>query len=123
MRLFLSTIAVMFVLAPVMAAAADLGPGVRPHGYTVCQPGVPSPILAQPNMVGILAEVHQRYVHAVDVAQRKSVVFSPSQVYTWAEASKLSCGKAIGFLNSSEVNPSQITECDCYHSRMLSLMN
>ena len=50
------------------------------------------------------------------------MIYSQSQLFTWANETKVSCAKAIGFLKSGEVNGEQISQCDCFYSRMRMLM-
>ena len=110
----------MLLVLPASAGAADLGPGAPPP-HAQCAAPVYSfvPVLAQTDPGVILVDVENWYEHAIDVSQREDVVYNPSQAYTWAEATKLSCGKAIGFLRSHELNALQLNECDCFYRRMV----
>ena len=114
----------MLLLLPASAGAADLAPGVPPPHAQCPAPVysfVPAPGQADPG--AILLDVETWFAHSIEVSQRVDVVFSPSQAYTWAEATKLSCGKAIGFLRSHEVNVLQLHECDCFYRRMIAHLN
>jgi hypothetical protein len=116
----------MLLVLPANAGAADLAPGFPPPQlHAQCPAPVYSfvPVLDQADPGAILLDVETWYAHAIDVSQREDVVFNPSQAYTWAEATKLSCGRAIGFLRSHELNALQLNECDCFYRRMIAHLN
>lgn len=64
------------------------------------------------------SEIDMRYEKAVETAQMEPVINKDSPLYTWANETKVSCGKAIGFLASNEINQEQITQCDCFYGIM-----
>lgn len=68
-------------------------------------------------------EVTRRYDRAVELSQTHSVIYSDRNLWNWANETKVSCGKAIGYLASGEVNAEQITQCDCFHGIMFYLAN
>ncbi|MGI9465016.1 MAG: hypothetical protein ACR2OM_13800 [Aestuariivirgaceae bacterium] len=80
-----------------------------------------SPILDLPKDQ-IAADVNGKYGHALEVSEERSVIYDRSQLFTWASEAKVSCAKAVGFLKSGEVNVEQISQCDCFYSRMRVLM-
>lgn len=123
MTLYRFALLAMLLVVPAGAGAADLG--APPQLYSQCPAPVYSavPVLDQADPAAVLVDVEQRLNHAIEVSQREAIIFSPSQAYTWAEATKLSCGKAIGFLRSHEMNALQINECDCFHRRMTALLH
>lgn len=69
------------------------------------------------------AEINRRYEEAVATSQAEPVIFSQRHLWTWANETKVSCGKAIGYLASNEVNQEQITQCDCFYGVMFYLAN
>ena len=69
------------------------------------------------------AEINRRFEAAVAASESEPVVYSRRQVWTWANETKVSCGKAIGFLASNEINDEQITQCDCFYGVMFYLAN
>jgi len=119
MRLYHITVLAMLFALPASAGAADLAPYPAPAAQ--CPPPVymAIPAMDQAHPDALLPEVQNRLSHAIELYQSESVVFNPGPVYTWAAATKLSCGKAIGFLRSREVNALQLNECDCFYRRMV----
>lgn len=115
----------MLLALPASAGAADLGPYpgacVAPVYASVPIQGEAVGAPDHASMEILWNDLHRRYFHAIELSQSQAVIFSQSQVYTWAEATKLSCGKAIGYLNSNEVNVLQVNECDCFYRRMVAL--
>lgn len=73
-------------------------------------------------VAGINLAVTKRYEEAVDVSERKSTVVNQSHLYIWANEAKVSCAKAIGFLKSNEINDEQVSQCDCFYTRMRMVM-
>jgi len=98
---------------PTFAPAADMG-----RGGTHCTGAYRSSILELSSQQAIVAEVSRRYGEALSASEDPRVISSRSQIYVWANETKVSCAKAIGFLKDSEVNEYQISQCDCYYSRM-----
>ena len=68
-------------------------------------------------------EINRRYEEAVATSQAEPVISNQRQLWTWANETKVSCGKAIGFLASNEINDEQITQCDCFYGVMFYLAN
>jgi len=68
-------------------------------------------------------EINRRFEEAVAASEAKPVVYSQRHLWTWANETKVSCGKVIGFLASNEVNVEQITQCDCFYGVMFYLAN
>ena len=69
------------------------------------------------------AEIQKRYDQAVSTSEAEPVIYSRRHLWTWANETKVSCGKAIGFLASNEINEEQITQCDCFYGIMFYLAN
>lgn len=69
------------------------------------------------------AEIEKRYEQAVATSEAEPVIYSRKHLWTWANETKVSCGKAIGFLASNEINQEQITQCDCFYGIMFYLAN
>lgn len=69
------------------------------------------------------AEVQKRYDQAVATSEAEPVIYSRRHLWTWANETKVSCGKAIGYLASNEINEEQITQCDCFYGIMFYLAN
>lgn len=69
------------------------------------------------------AEVQKRYDQAVSTSEAEPVIYSRRHLWTWANETKVSCGKAIGYLASNEINEEQITQCDCFYGIMFYLAN
>lgn len=117
----------MLLVLPASAGAADLGPYAGAcfapvYASVPVESSLPMGAPDHASMEILWNDLHRRYFHAIELSQqRQAVIFNPSQLYTWAEATKLSCGKAIGYLNSHEVNVLQVNECDCFHRRMVAL--
>ncbi|MGI9400144.1 MAG: hypothetical protein ACR2O0_02730 [Rhizobiaceae bacterium] len=68
-------------------------------------------------------EINRRYEEAIAASQAEPVIYSRSQLWNWANETKVSCGKAIGYLASNEINAEQITQCDCFYGVMFYLAN
>jgi hypothetical protein len=128
MRLYRIAFLAMLFALPAGAGAADLGPGVSYPGpcaapvYASVPQALDAGVPDQASLNSLRIDVQHRYSHAIELSQSEAIVFNPGSVYTWAEATKLSCGKAIGYLASNEVNALQLNECDCFYRRMVSLM-
>jgi len=103
---------------PVLAADFTQ-PNVEGGGQ--CLRAFRSPMLDLPSDQ-IVSEVGGKYEHALEVSERRSVAYNQSQLFTWANEAKVSCAKAVGFLKSGEVNGEQVSQCDCFYSRMRLLM-
>ena len=69
------------------------------------------------------AEIQKRFDQAVATSEAEPVIYSRNHLWTWANETKVSCGKAIGFLASNEINEEQITQCDCFYGIMFYLAN
>jgi hypothetical protein len=117
MKRFAATaiLATMALSAP--ALAADYGGG-QWAPTDQCILITPSPIAELPSRSEIRDELDKRYFHAVDVASSNRAIYSTEPTFTWANHTKASCGKAIGYLKSGEVNLEMIDRCDCFHDRM-----
>ena len=113
-------VAAALSLTSLPAMAADF---TQPHveGGGQCLRAFRSPILDLPPDE-IRTDVSGKYEHALEVSEKRSVIFSQSQLFTWANEAKVSCAKAVGFMKSGEVNGEQISQCDCFYSRMRLLM-
>ena len=120
MRIRAAVLAAAISFSTLPAMAADFTQE-SVEGATQCLRVFRSPILdlAPPE---ISSEVNGKYEEALEVSERRSVIYSQSQLFTWANETKVSCAKAIGFLKSGEVNGEQISQCDCFYSRMRMLM-
>ena len=112
-----------------MVMGWSIGPGQaadfvtnNAEGAIQCVRAFTSPMLdlPRPEMV---AAVNQKYDHSLEVSERQSVVYNQSQLFTWASEAKVSCAKAVGFLKHGEANAEQISQCDCFYSRMRLLMH
>lgn len=114
----LHRLAVLVLVVPGYAVAADLGAPPALSGQCPAPVYATTLVLDQADPGAILLDVQHMYSHAIEVSQRQDIIFSPSQAYTWAEATKLSCGKAIGYLRSRELDALQLNECDCFYRRM-----
>ena len=64
------------------------------------------------------AEINKRYEEAVATSEAEPVIYNNKYLWTWANETKVSCGKAISYLASNEVNQEQITQCDCFYGIM-----
>lgn len=117
MRLVLWAAAATAILGNQGAMAADLGPDYTPPRHCIIMQH--SPISDLPSRAQIQDELDKRYFHAVDVASSPGTIYSTQPTFTWANHAKASCGKAIGFLKSGEVNVEMIDRCDCFHGRMV----
>lgn len=104
---------------PAGLSAADLG--LLRHAQ--CTGTYRSPILEFATSQEMAVEVVRRYDEALFVSEDPQVINSRLQVYDWANEAKVSCAKAIGFLRSGEANAYQISQCDCFHGRMVALMH
>ena len=107
-------------LATMPAMAADFV-DQNVEGATQCLRVFRSPILDLPPDQ-IRTEVNGKYEHALEVSEQRSVIYSQSQLFTWANEAKVSCAKAVGFIKHGEMNGEQISQCDCFYSRMRVLM-
>jgi len=108
-----------FALAAGLALVICAGPALAADGTGNCVNSFRSALLdLAPNEIS--AEVNKMYDESLDVSQRNSVAYSQSQLYTWANESKVACAKAIGFIDGPfpEYNEEQISECDCFYNRM-----
>ena len=107
-------------LSAMPAMAADFTqPTVEGGGQ--CLRAFRSPMLDLPGDQ-LASEVGGKYEHALEVSERRAVIYNQSQLFTWANEAKVSCAKAVGFLKSGEVNEEQVSQCDCFYSRMRVLM-
>lgn len=91
------------------------------EGATQCLRVFRSPILDLPPDQ-INTDVTGKYEHALEVSERRAVIYNESQLFTWANEAKVSCAKAVGFMKHGEVNGEQISQCDCFYSRMRLLL-
>jgi hypothetical protein len=78
-----------------------------------------SDILNTPNQSGIYAEVDRRYSHALKVSKQSNVIYSNRPTFVWSVEAKVSCAKALGFLDSGEVHEVLVSKCDCFYDRMI----
>jgi hypothetical protein len=114
--LVIAATAVAFALAVVPASqAADIGGQCFSGQYSSHLVNMPRPDLD--------AEIEKRYETAVMTSEERSVIYRNHPLWTWANETKVSCGKAIGFLKSDEINDEQITQCDCFYGIMFYLAN
>ena len=95
--------------------AADVGGQCFSGEYRSDLVNVPRPDLD--------AEIERRHAHAVEISQSPQVIASKTNLWTWANETKVSCGKVIGFLATDEINDEQITQCDCFYGVMFYLAN
>jgi hypothetical protein len=66
----------------------------------------------------LMAEVRQRYEHAMAVSEAHSTAYSNKERYTWSYAARGACGRAIGYLSTGEIIPERLWDCECYYDRM-----
>ena len=103
----------MMLLSAPGADAADIGSQCFSGNYN-------SPLVdyTRPDLDN---EINKRYEEAVSASEAEPVIYSRQHLWTWANETKVSCGKAIGYLASNEVNREQITQCDCFYGIMFYL--
>ena len=77
--------------------------------------------LAEYSRSDLDSEIDKRYQQAVETSQSEPVIYNRDPLFTWANETKVSCGKAKGYLASNEVNVEQITQCDCFYGIMFYL--
>ena len=119
-KLATALLAVTIGLGALPAGAADYV-SRGGDGAIQCLRPFTSPMLDLPREE-LVAAVNQKYDHSLDVSERQPVIYNQSQLFTWASEAKVSCAKAVGFLKHGEANAEQISQCDCYYSRMRMLM-
>lgn len=112
--LIVASIAMLFATLTA-AQAADIGGQCFSGEYRSGLVNYPRPDLD--------TEIQRRYEQAVDASEAEPVIHSRRHLWTWANETKVSCGKAIGFLASNEINEEQITQCDCFYGIMFYLAN
>lgn len=113
-QLIVLTVSTTLMAAPA-AMSADLGQQCFSGQYVSSLVDYPRPELE--------VEINRRYEEAVAASQAKPVVYGQGHLWTWANETAVSCGKAIGFLSSNEINREQITQCDCFYGVMFYLAN
>ncbi|MGI9482542.1 MAG: hypothetical protein ACR2OR_09315 [Hyphomicrobiales bacterium] len=107
------------LLATGVALCVGAGPVFAADGTGNCVNTFRSALLDLPQEQ-ITVEVNRMYEESLDVSKRDSSIYNQSQLYTWANESKVACAKAIGFMEPPfpEYNEEQINQCDCYYNRM-----
>ena len=110
---FIGLASAVMVLSSSGVMAADIGDQCFSGTYQ-------SPLLdySRPDLDN---EINTRYERAVKTSETDQVINENTHLWTWANETKVSCGKAIGFLASNEVNQEQITQCDCFYGIMFYL--
>ncbi len=104
---------------PAGAMAADMiTPAPGPVFAGQCYVSQGSHLLDLP-AADLRGEVEQRLAHAVDTAERADVIYSTRPGHTWAFETRYACGKALGYLKTSTVEPVEIAKCDCFYQRMV----
>lgn len=103
------------LLAAPAAMSADVGGQCFSGQYRSSLVAYPRPELE--------VEITRRYDEAVAASEAKPVIHGQHHLWTWANETKVSCGKAIGFLAGNEVNVEQINQCDCFYGVMFYLAN
>ena len=93
--------------------AGDLGEQCLSNDYR-------SPLVEYPRP-DLDSQIDKRYQQAVETSQSEPVTYNRDPLFTWANATKVSCGKVKGYLASNEVNVEQITQCDCFYGIMFYL--
>jgi hypothetical protein len=107
------------IYAAGLALAIFAGPVLAADGTGNCVNSFRSAILdLAPEEIS--GEVTKMYDESLNVSQQDSTAFNQSQLYTWANESKVACAKAIGFMAPPfpEYNEEQISQCDCFYNRM-----
>ena len=97
--------------------------GKRPY----CQMFQSANYLISLDLRSLRQEVARRYVHAVDVFNRRSTVYSTSPLFEWANQTKIACAKAIGYLRrhliwGPEIDVESVQKCECFYDRMVAYL-
>ena len=108
-----------FLLATTVAFCVGVGPAIAADGTGYCVDTFRSPLLELPTDQ-ISVEVSRMYEESLEVSKRDTTIYNQSQLFTWANESKVACAKAIGFMDTPfpEYNEEQISQCDCFYNRM-----
>ena len=107
------------ILAAGIALLIGAAPALAADGTGNCVNSFRSGLLdLAPEEISV--EVNKMYDEALGVSQQESTAYSQSQLFTWANESKVACAKAIGFMATPfpEYNEEQISQCDCFYNRM-----
>ncbi|WP_046863563.1 hypothetical protein [Microvirga massiliensis] len=99
--------------------AADLGgvvPAPIPAAY--CPAVGHSSIASLPTLGAMQAEVGARYSTAVIESENPRVIFNRAPRLEWAYSARATCGIALGYLSTGEVNVERLRKCECDYARM-----
>ena len=109
-------LAIVVVLCGGQAAAADLA---LSRGAPQCSANAASQLLLLSE-----AEIEQEVWHHFTVAKaamsEADVIGSRRPAFTWANETRIACGKAAGYLQYDFVDEDSVTNCDCFYQRFLS---
>ena len=99
--------------------AADLGevvPAPIPAAY--CPAIGHSSIASLPTIGAMQDEVGARYSTAVVASENPRVIFNRSTRLEWAYSARVTCGIALGYLSTGEINVERLRKCECDYARM-----
>jgi hypothetical protein len=71
----------------------------------------------------VRGEIHSRYRGAVAQSEDDRTMFNRSPRILWAFASRYSCGIALGYLATGELNFERLADCECHYARMVSFLS
>lgn len=114
--LFRSLLILVAVMGCGQAVAADLWIGQAApqcHGHGEVR------LLALPASE-MEQEVWRNFSIAKAAMAEAGVVGSRRPAFTWANETRIACGKAAGYLKSDFVDEESVTKCDCFYRRFLS---
>ena len=118
----------LVVAAGSLAALATASSGVRaadldgvvpaPIPAAYCPAVGHSSIAGLPTLGAMQAEVGARYETAVYESENPRVIFNRSPRLEWAYSARATCGIALGYLSTGEVNVERLRKCECDYARM-----
>lgn len=101
------------------AGAADFG-GMTGAG---CAGGIGSSLSLAAEDSELSRDVVRLMDEAVVVSHDARWVHSTRPVFLWANEAKVACGKAHGYLRYSVRDDQALSNCGCFHARMISHMD
>lgn len=113
---------VMLALMPISSFAADLIGDYAPAARQ-CTEISQSALTVDQDVATLTKEVVARMDEAIAVADDPRWIASTRPAFVWASETKVACGKAYGYLQSSWRDEDYIAKCGCFYAKMRHFMN
>lgn len=123
LRVLALTCLTVLTLAPAVAADLSLREPVRKapvirDSIRFCPAERRSAIASMPTLEAMNTQTNELYEISRAIYESDRTQNSRAMTLKWADLARITCGIAVGYLSSGEVNVDRLSDCECNYVRM-----